>query len=50
MQDLFNNFHKNLCFTVDRSENEVSHFLDIKMSAQILTTYCKNTYTRLYVH
>ena len=43
-------FHKNLRFAVDRFENEVQHFLDIKMSAQDLTIYHKSTHTGQYVH
>ena len=50
VQDMFNSFHKNLRFTVDRFENEVPHFLDIEMSAQDLTIYRKNTHTGQYVH
>ena len=50
VQNLFNSFHKNLRFTVDSFENEVSHYLDIKMSAQGLTIYHKNTHTGQYVH
>ena len=50
VQDLFNSFHENLRFTVDRFEQELPHFLDIKMSAQSLTIYCKNTYVGQYVH
>ena len=48
--DMFNSFHKNLCFTADRLENEVPQFLDIKMSAQGLTIYHKNTHSGQYVH
>ena len=33
VQDVFNSFHENLRFRVDRFENEVPHFLDIKTSA-----------------
>ena len=29
VQNLFNTIHINLCFTVDRFENEISHFLDV---------------------
>ena len=32
VQDMFNSFHENLSFRVDRFENEVPHFLDIKTS------------------
>ena len=35
VQNLVNSFHKNLRFTVDRFENKVRHFLDIKMSAKV---------------
>ena len=47
---MFNSFHENLSFTVDRFENELPHFLDIKMSAQGLTVYRKNTHTGQYVY
>ena len=50
VQNLFNSFHKNLRFTVDRFENEVPHLLDIKMSAQGLTIYRKNAHTGQYFH
>ena len=43
--DLFNSFHWNLRFTVDRFENEMPDFLNIKMSPQGLTIYCKTTHT-----
>ena len=39
----FKSFHKNLCFTVDKFQNEVLHFLDSKISAQGLTNYHKHT-------
>ena len=50
MQDFLNSFKKNLCFAVARFENEMLRFLDIKMSAQGLAIYCKNTYTGEYAH
>ena len=50
VQDLFNSFHENLRFTVDRFEKEVPHFLDMKMSAQVLIIYRKNTNTGQYLH
>ena len=50
VKNLFNSFHKNLRFTVDLFDNEVPHLLDIKMSAQGLTIYRKNTHTGQYVH
>ena len=49
-QDFFKSFHKNLCFTVDKFENEVLHFLDSKISAQGLTNYHKNIHTEQYAH
>ena len=45
VQDMFNSFHENLRFTVVRFKNEVSHFLDMKMSAQGLIIYRENTLT-----
>ena len=45
VQNLFNSFEKNLRFTVDRFQNEVPHFLDIKMSGQGLTISRKNPHT-----
>ena len=32
MHNLFNKFNKSLCFTVDRFENEVPHFVNINLS------------------
>lgn len=32
MHNLFNKFDKSLCFTVDRFENEVPHFVNINLS------------------
>ena len=48
--DLFNSFHEILRFTVDRLENEMSDFLNIKMSSQCLAVYRKTTHTGQYVH
>ena len=42
--NLFNSFHKNLSFTVDTFDNEVPHFLDIKISPRGLTIYRKHTH------
>ena len=50
INNLFNKFDKNLRFTGDRFENEVSHFLDIKISPFGITFYQKNTHTRQYVN
>ena len=48
--DLFNSFHEILRFTVDRLENEMSDFLNIKMPSQCLAVYRKTTHTGQYVH
>ena len=40
----------NLCFTVDCFENEVPHFLDIKISTLGPTIYGKNTCTSQYIN
>ena len=40
----------NLCFTVHCFENEVPHFLDIKISPLGPTIYRKNTYTSQYIN
>ena len=48
--DLFNSFHEILRFIVDRLENEMSDFLNIKMSSQCLAVYRKTTHTGQYVH
>ena len=50
IHNLFNKFDKNLRFTVDRFENEVPHFLDIKISLLGLTIYRKNTHTGQYIN
>ena len=44
MHNLINKFDKNLRFTVDSFENEVPHFLDIKISPLGLKIYQKNTH------
>ena len=48
--DSFNSFHEILRFAVDRFENEMLDFLNIKMSSQCLTVYRKTTQTGQYVH
>ena len=50
MHNLFNKFDKNLRFTVDKFENEVPHFLDIKISPIGLIIYRKSTHTGQYVN
>ena len=50
IHNLFNKSDKNLRFIVDRFENDVPHFLDIKMSILGLTVYRKNTHTSQYIN
>ena len=50
IHNLFNKSDKNLRFIVDRFENDVPHFLDIKMSILGLTVYQKNTHTSQYIN
>ena len=46
----FNNYHKNLEFTVDRFENCVPHFLDLEIHPDGLSIYRKDTHTAQFVH
>ena len=46
----FNNFDKNLKFTIDTFENSVPHFLDIEICPNGLGIYHKHTQTGQYVH
>ena len=46
----FNNFDKNLKFTIDTFENSVLHFLDIEICPNGLGIYHKHTETGQYVH
>ena len=46
----FNNFNKNLKFTIDTSENSAPHFLDIAICPNGLDIYYKHTQTGEYVH
>ena len=50
IHNLFKKLDKNLRFTVDCFENEVSHFLDIKISPLGLKIYRKNTQTGQYIN
>ena len=50
IHNLFNKSDKNLRFIVDRFENDVPHFLDIKMSILGLTVYRKHTHTSQYIN
>ena len=45
VQDVLNNFDKNLNFTVDTFDNVVPHFLDIEIHPDGLSIYCKDTNT-----
>ena len=47
---LLNGFDKNLKFTVDLFENEVLHFLDLKISLDGISIYRKDTNAGLYVN
>ena len=46
----FNNFDKNLKFTIDTFENSVPHFLDIEICPNGLGIYHKHAQTGQYVH
>ena len=46
----FNNFHKNIQFTVDKFENCVPHFLDLEVHRDGLSIYRKDTHTAQFVH
>ena len=46
----FNEFNKNLKFTVDRFENETPHFLDLEIWPNGLTFFPKNTLTGHYIN
>ena len=46
----FNEFNKNLKFTVDRFENETPHFLDLEICPNGLTFFPKNTLTGHYIN
>ena len=46
----FNEFNKNLKFTVDRFKNETPHFLDLEICPNGLTFFQKNTLTGHYIN
>ena len=46
----FNNFHRNLEFTVDKFEECVPHFLDLNISREGISIYRKDTHTAQFVH
>ena len=45
-----NSFHPNLNFTVDAFEDDVVHFLDIRIVDNKTNVYYKNTHSAQYVH
>ena len=46
----FNNFHKNLEFTVDKFEDCTPHFLDLEIHPDGISIYRKDTHTAQFVH
>ena len=46
----FNNYHRNLEFTVDRFEDCVPHFLDLELHPDGISIYRKDTHTAQFVH
>ena len=46
----FNQFHKNLKFTVDKFENCVPHFLDLEIHPDGVSIYRKETHTAQFVN
>ena len=48
--DKFNNFDKNLEFTVDIFSDNVIHFLNILISSDNTDVYYKTTHTGQYTH
>ena len=46
----FNGLDKNLKFTIDKSENETSHFSDLEICSNDLTVFRKNTHTGQYIN
>ena len=49
---VFNSFHNDLCFAVDKSENEDEHFLDIKImnNSEKKNIYVKDINSGLYIN
>ena len=50
VQDVLNNFGKNMNSTVDTFNNDVSHFRDTEIHPDGLSIYCKDTNTGQYTH
>ena len=46
----FNQFHRNLEFTVDRFENSIPHFLDLEIHRTGISIYRKGTHTAQFTH
>ena len=46
----FNQFHKNLKFTVDKFENSVPHFLDLEIHPDGVSMYGKETHTAQFLN
>ncbi len=47
----FNNYHRNLEFTVDRFDDCIPHFLDLELHPDgVLSIYRKDTHTAQFVH
>ena len=46
----FNNFHRNLEFTVDKFEDCTPHFLDLEIHPDGLSIYRKDTHTAQFMH
>ena len=46
----FNNYHKNIEFTVDRFEDCVPHFLDLEIHPDGISIFRKETHTTQFVH
>ena len=46
----FNNYHRNLEFTVDRFDDCIPHFLDLELHLDGLSIYRKDTHTAQFVH
>ena len=50
IQARFNNFHKNLEFTVDKFDDCVPHFLDLEIHPDGISIYRKETHTAQFVN
>ena len=50
VRNALNKFDKNLRFTANTFQNEVSHFLDLELSPDGIAIFRKDTKTGLYVN